>query len=85
MFSKIYASFTFPLSSQGSPRDDLEARIAQIMKSVEEDKIKYSQAAPPKDAKTPRKRKSAAFKTRPLDEGEEAVMDDEELHSLLGV
>ena len=61
---------------------DLEARLAQIIKDVEEDKRKYD--AP--EERSPRKRKKA-FKTRQYDEncGEEAAMDDEELHSLLGV
>ena len=60
------------------PRD-LEARIAQIIKSTEE--TTYSPATPP-----PRHNKYS-FQTRPYneDDGEEAVMDDEELHSLLGV
>lgn len=60
---------------------DLEARIAQIIKSTEE--ASYGSPAfepPPKPSKY-------SFQTRPYneDDDEEQVMDDEELHSLLGV
>jgi len=59
---------------------DLEARIAQIIKSTEETQYNPEPAEP-------RRRSRYAFQTRPYneDDGEEAVMDDEELHSLLGV
>ena len=64
---------------------DLEARLAQIIKDVEQDKRKYSSEVP--EERSPRKRHKKSFKTRQYDEtgGEEAAMDDEELHSLLGV
>ena len=59
---------------------DLEARIAQIIKSTEE-----TPYTPP--ARPPHKAHKYSFQTRPYNENdeEEAVMDDEELHSLLGV
>ncbi len=55
---------------------DLEARIAQIIQNTE--------ATKPKSFK-PKKKDKSAFQTRPYNEHEEGVMDDEELHSLLGV
>ena len=74
------SSFIF-ISFQ-EPRD-LEERIQLIIKGVEEENKKYSNA--PKQP-SPRKRHRHSLKTRPYSDGnEESVMDDEELHSLLGV
>lgn len=63
---------------------DLEARIAQIIKSAEST---TSEAPPAAPARPQAKRDRHNFQTRPYndDEEEEVVMDDEELHSLLGV
>ena len=73
-FKDHYVSLSF------QEHRDLEARIAQIIKSTEEKT--YEPVAQP-----PPHRNKYAFQTRPYneDDGEEAVMDDEELHSLLGV
>ena len=63
---------------------DLETRIAAIIKGVEEsEKQNEAQPRPPKH----RKRDKQQFQTKPYNEGaeEEAIMDDEELHNLLGV
>ena len=58
---------------------DLKARIAQIIKSTEETQYSPAVSAP--------KANKYSFQTRPYndDDDEEPVMDDEELHSLLGV
>ena len=56
---------------------DLEARIAQIIKNTEEVKVAV--------VTKPKRKDKYAFQTRPYDETEESVIDDDELHSLLGV
>ena len=61
---------------------DLEARIAQIIKSTEE----AVQKPAPKYVPPPRKSSHKySTHTRPYNENEEDVMDDDELHNLLGV
>ena len=63
---------------------DLESRIAAIIKGVEEsEKQNEAQPPPPKH----RKRDKQQFQTKPYNDGgeDEPIMDDEELHSLLGV
>lgn len=81
---------------------DLETRIAQIIKGVEETEREseaaaaMAAAAPPTSSassstsksRSSKKDSKQAFQTRPYNEdghGEENVMDDEELHNLLGV
>ena len=58
----------------------MEARIAQIIKNTET--VEFSD----RKFTSPRRHNKYSFETRPYnDNDEEAVMDDEELHSLLGV
>ena len=69
---------------------DIDSRIEALVPrndSNRESDTKMSFApAPSRERSSKKRHRKSAFKTRPYEESnEEAAMDDEELHSLLGV